>query len=96
LKQGRNRRWDGIALRLHPVINILETDDVVLAEVRADLDLDELKRTFAGIGKTMRASEWQVHRLIFLHEAHPIIDRDFRSSVDDDPMLGTVMMLLQR
>jgi hypothetical protein len=38
------------------VIDVLEPYDVVLAEIAADLDLDQLQRDLAGIGEAVATS----------------------------------------
>src|SRR6266550_5220746 len=44
----------------------------------------------------MNAADRNINRFIFVHAAYVVAERDFGRSLDDDPMLGTMEMLLQR
>src|SRR5262249_37228234 len=52
-----------------PMIDIVQPDDVVLAEIAAGLHLDKLQRDLAGIGKTMNRADRYVDRLVLLDHA---------------------------
>src|ERR1044072_3556740 len=65
-------------------VSVVEALDVVLAEIAADLHLDQLERDFSRIGEAMDAADRDIDRLVLVHGA------------DDDPVLGAMEMLLQR
>ena len=51
-----------VASLFHAVIDVPDADDVVLAEVRAGLDLDQLQVDLAGIGETVDHPDRQEDR----------------------------------
>jgi hypothetical protein len=51
----RRHRFD--MKRLLPSIDIIETHDVVLAEIAADLNLDQFQRDFSRIGEPVNAAD---------------------------------------
>src|SRR5262245_49098786 len=75
------------ALLLSTPVNIVEAHDVVLAEIAADLHLDQLERDLARIGEPMNAPDRDIDRFVFVHAAHVIAERDLGRSLDHDPML---------
>jgi len=77
-------------------VGVVEPLDVVLAEIAADLHLDQLKRNLSRIGEAMHAADRDVDRLVLMDGADILADRDLGRAPDDDPMLGAVEMLLQR
>jgi hypothetical protein len=77
-------------------IDIVETHDVVFAEIGADLHLDQFERDLSGIGEPVRAADRNIDRVVFLHRADLAVDGDLRRALDHDPVLGAMEMLLQR
>ena len=77
-------------------IAVLEAHDVVLAEIGAGLHLDDVQRNLAGILDAMLRAERNVGRLILLEQERLLAARDARRAGDDDPVLGAMMMQLQR
>ena len=59
---------------LSAAIDVVQPHDVVLAEVAADLHLDQFERNLAGIGKPMNAPDGDIDRLVFVHVAHVIAE----------------------
>ena len=49
------------------VVNILDADDVVFAEIAAGLHLDQFEIDLAGVGQTMFAADRQVNRFVFVN-----------------------------
>src|SRR5262249_976938 len=83
-------------LLLSTPVNIVEAHDVVLAEIAADLHLDQFERDLARIGEPMNAADRDIDGFVFVHAAHVMAERDLGCSLDHDPMLGAVEVLLQR
>src|SRR5262249_29336142 len=77
-------------------VDVVETYDVAVAEVAADLHLDQLERNLAGIGEPMNAADRDIDRLVFVHDAHVAAERDLGRSFHHHPMLRSMKMLLQR
>ena len=48
--------------RLSASVDVVEAHDVVLAEIAADLHLDQLERDLAGIGEPMNAADRDIDR----------------------------------
>src|SRR5260370_36244246 len=74
----------------------LDPDDVILAEIAAGLDLDQLQDDLAGILKPVDRADRNVDRLVLVHGLDELIDGHPRSAAHDDPMFGAMVMLLQR
>src|SRR6476661_829759 len=72
---------------LSATIFIVETLNIIFAQIRAALNLDELERHLARIGKAMRRSCRDVGRLILLEDGDLAADGDFRCAPHDHPML---------
>src|SRR5215472_5663018 len=66
-------------------IDVVETNDVVLAEIAAGLHLDQLERDFSQIGQTMDRTDGDVGRLVLVHDLFDLADRHFRSAAHHDP-----------
>src|SRR5262249_62034037 len=82
--------------QLPAAIAAAQPHDVVLAEVASHLHLDQFERNLAGIGKPMNAPDGDIARLVFVHGARVIADRDLSGPLHDDPMFRAVKVLLQR
>src|SRR5947208_1922492 len=81
---------------LAAAVDVVESDDVVVAGSAADLHLDQLERNFAGIGEPMNAADRDIDRLVFVHDAHVAAERDLGRSLHHHPMLRPMEVLLQR
>jgi hypothetical protein len=68
--------------------------DVIFTEIAADLHLDQLERNLARIGEPVNAADRDIDRLVFIHAAHVAAERDLGRSLDDDPMLRAMEVLL--
>lgn len=91
----RRPRSEGRCVVLsHPPEVILQTHDVVFAEVFAALHFDEDQQLVARILHVMRRTDGDVDGLARLYFDIAIIRRDLRSSLDNDPMLGALRMFL--
>ena len=86
------RRRGGLA----PAVAVLEADDVVFAEIAARLHLDQVQRDLAGILQPVRGAERDVGRLVLGQHHLLVAAADFGGALHDDPMLGAVMVHLQR
>ena len=64
------RRGAELTLPLPAPVDVVEAHDVVLAEIAADLHLDQFERDLAGIGEPMNAADRDVDRFVFVHAAH--------------------------
>ena len=68
-----------------PAILVVKPNDVVFAQIWAALDLDQLKRHLARVGKAVTRSRRDVSRLILLQDRDLVADRHlgaFRSAED--------------
>src|SRR5215469_16871268 len=77
-------------------VTVLEAHDVVLAEIRARLHLDDLEHYGAGVLDTVLHADRDVGGLVLLEEELFLAARDARGARDHHPMLGAVVMHLQR
>ena len=50
------------------LVIVLDTDDVVLTEVAAGLDLDQFEQDLAGIFQPVNRADRNVDRFIFVHD----------------------------
>jgi hypothetical protein len=78
-----------------PVI-ILNADDVVLAEITAGLNLDQFQQNLAGVFQPVDGADRDIDRLVLVHDLDQFVDGHARGAAHHDPVLGAVMMLLQR
>jgi hypothetical protein len=74
---------------------IFKTDDVVFAQVAAGLHLDDFQRYGAGVCQAVHFAQRDVCRLVFSQKQHLVAVSNFGSSLDDNPVLGAVVVLLQ-
>src|SRR6201993_4078353 len=77
-------------------VSVLEAHDVVLPEVGARLHLDDLEHDGARILDAVLHADRDIGRLVLLEEEHFLAPRDARRARHHDPMLGAVMMQLER
>ena len=79
-----------------PSVDVVEAHDVVLAEIAADLHLDQFERDLAGIGEPMDAADRDIDRFVLVHAADVVAERDLGGALDHHPVLGAMEVLLQR
>src|ERR1700722_10802904 len=82
--------------RSRALIIILDADDVILAEIAAGLDLDQFQQDLAGVFEPVDGPDREVDRFVLMHDLDGIVHRDLRGAEHPDPVLGAVMVLLQR
>ena len=78
-----------------PVINILDTDDIVLAKIASGLHLDEFEIDLAGVGQSVIRADRQVNGFVLVHEMDAAIERHFRGAADDNPVFRPMLVFLQ-
>src|SRR6266446_5580963 len=91
-----NQRISPNSRPLPTAIDVVQPHDIVFAEVASHLHLDQFERNLAGIGKPMNAPNGDIARLVFVHGAHVIANRDLSSPLHDHPMFRAVKVFLQR
>ena len=57
-----------------PII-ILDTDDVILAEITAGLNLDQFQQNLAGIFQPVDRADRDIDRFVLVHGLDEFIDR---------------------
>src|ERR1700730_11290883 len=82
--------------RLSAPVIVLDADDVVLAEIAAGLDLDQLQLNLAGVFQSMGGADRDVDRFVLVNDLDQFIAGDMRSASHHDPVFGARVMLLQR
>ena len=85
--------------RLAPVfatVNILETDDVVFAEIAAGLDLDQNEIEGSGVLEPVGDTNRDVGRLVLGEDRFLLALGHSGGALDDDPVLGAVVVHLKR
>src|SRR6202453_3302691 len=87
---------NGAAITSFTVIDVVDSDDVVLTKIAAGLNLDQLDVDLAWIGEAVRRAHRQVDRLVLVDERYFVVEGDLGGAAHDHPMLGAVMVLLQR
>src|SRR5689334_22797964 len=94
---GNSHRWNRAEIsRSRALIIVLDTDDIVLAEIAPGLHLDQFEHDLAGIFKPMGGADRDIDRFILVHVLDQLIDGHPRGTSHHNPVLGTMMMLLQR
>src|SRR6202007_2523580 len=81
---------------LRATVVVLDADDVVLAEIAAGLHLDQLQHDLAGIVQPVHRAHRDINRLVLVHGLDVVIDGDARRAAHHDPVLGAMVVLLQR
>src|SRR5262245_32084658 len=79
-----------------PMINVVEPNNVVLAQIAADLHFDQLQRDFSRIGEAMDRTDRHIDGFIFVHQPHIVADRDLGDATHYDPVFRAMEVLLQR
>src|ERR1700722_3060211 len=87
---------NGAAITSFTVIDVVDSDDVVLAEVTAGLNLDQLDVDLAWIGEPVCRANRQVDRFVLVNERHFVVERNLGGAPHDHPVLGAMVVLLQR
>src|SRR5271154_3747086 len=87
---------NGAAIASFTVIDVVDADDVILAEIAAGLNLDQLDVDLAGVGEPVRRANRQIDRFVLVNERHFVVERDLGGAAHDHPVLGPVVVLLQR
>ena len=72
-----------------------DPNNIILAQIRARLDLDHLQQNLARIGQPMHVALGNIDRLVFPHRLHRVANGDFGRALDADPVFGAVVMLLK-
>ena len=75
-------------------VDIVETHDVVFAQVSAALHFDQFHRDASGIGQSVFTSQWDVRALILSYQLGLTIAFHHGCATDHDPVFGTVVMHL--
>jgi len=52
------------------LIDVLQPDDVVLAEIASGLHLDQLEWNLAGVGEAMHGADRDIDRFVLMDDAH--------------------------
>src|ERR1700730_10158469 len=77
------------------IIDVVEPDNIVFAQVGAGLNLDQFEVDPAGVRHAMHATYRQIDRLVLVDKMDLVGAGDLGCSLDDDPVLGAMEMLLQ-
>src|SRR6266481_3490671 len=78
------------------LVIVLDANDVVLAEIAAGLDFDQLQRNLAWIFHPMGRADRNIDRFVLMYGLDEFIDGHARRAAHHDPVLGAMVMLLQR
>src|SRR5882762_4165362 len=76
------------------VIAIFVPDDVVLAQIAAGLDFDEVQRLVGRILQPVLRAERNESRFVFAHFVNPVVARHARPAGDDDPVFRALAVHL--
>jgi hypothetical protein len=85
-----------IGLDLDALVIVIETDDIVLAQVFAALDLDDHQRDLAGILQAVVLADGDEGRLVDVDHLLLVTAGHQGGAGNDDPVLTAVVVLLQR
>ena len=80
---------------LAPVL-VLKAHDIILAQIPAGLDLDDVQGNLARVLDAMAHSDGNVGGLVLFQQKDLIATRDARGARHNDPVFGAVVMHLQR
>ena len=78
------------------LIIIFNPDDVVFTEIASGLDLNQLQEDLAGIFQPVDGTDRDIDRFVLVDDLDEFVDGHARRAAHHDPVLGAVMMLLQR
>src|SRR4051812_26267876 len=76
-------------------VDVFEADDVVLAQVGAGLDFDDLERDLAGILEAVLGADRDIGGFVLGEEKGLLAASHPRGAAYDDPVLGAVVVHLQ-
>lgn len=82
--------------KLGPPIIVFDPDDIVFAEIAAGLNLDQFQRDLAGILQSVLRADRNVDRLILMNDLLDAVQRHQCRAANHNPVLGAMMVLLQR
>src|ERR1700758_756589 len=77
------------------IITVFVPNDVVLAQIRAGLYLDQVQRLVGRILQPVLSAERNESRFVFAHFVNLVVARHACPAGDDDPVLGALVMHLQ-
>jgi hypothetical protein len=60
------------------VVIILETDDIVLAEIAAGLDLDQFQQDLARVLQAMYGADGDIYGLVLVHGVDIVVEGEAR------------------
>src|SRR6516165_11287139 len=86
----------GSGVRSLASVDILEAHDVILAQVGAGLHLDDLEGDHAGVLDAVPDANRDVGRLVLLEQEHVLATGDARGPRHHHPVLGAMVVHLQR
>src|SRR5260370_20599842 len=78
------------------VVPVLEADDVVLPEVGAGLDLDQIERLVGRILPPVLGAERDIRRFVLADLVDRLAAGDARLARHDDPVLGALVAHMHR
>src|ERR1700690_771614 len=78
------------------LVIVLDADDIPLAEIAPGLNLDQFQEDLARIFQPMDGADRDIDRFVLVHDLDGLVDRHARSAPHHDPMLGAMVLLLQR
>src|SRR5204863_519581 len=73
------------------LIIVLDANDVVLAEIAAGLDFDQLQRNLAWIFHPMGRADRNIDRFVLMHGLDEFVDGHARRAAHHDPVLGAMV-----
>src|SRR5581483_2752524 len=76
-------------------VAVFEADNIVLAEIAARLDLDDVQRLVADVLQAMHGADRDIGRLVLAQHDRVLVLRHPRLAAHHHPMLGALGMLLQ-
>ena len=79
-----------------PLVVILDADDVVLAKITPGLNLDQFQQNLARIFQPVDGADRDIDRFVLVHDLDCFVDRHASGTAHYDPVLGAMVMFLQR
>jgi hypothetical protein len=93
------RQWQlipsAVAELLNPPVRVFEADDIVFAQLRPGLHLNQLQRDCSRVPKAVNHAERDVSGLILAEKKRIFPSCHAPPAADDDPVLGVMMIHLQ-
>jgi hypothetical protein len=78
-----------------PPISVLQPNNIVLAQIGADLDFNKGKRDLAWVVEPVGTAEGQIDTFVLSDQVLFGVKRDQCGAGNNHPMLGAVMVFLQ-